>query len=104
MQRSRSSSAKRDNTPHRFIIGDVPVELWFSPSDRTTSKIVNAVYSTDSEAVFGLFSFTNNDIGDAMIDQHLSGREVRGIMENINDRVPSTTFSTMQVSSALPIH
>jgi len=85
VQRSRSSSAKRDNTPHRFIIGDVPVELWFSPSDRTTSKIVNAVYSTDSEAVFGLFSFTNNDIGDAMIDQHLSGREVRGIMENIND-------------------
>ncbi len=85
VQRSRSGSAKRDNTPHRFIIGEVPVELWFSPSDRTTNKIVNSVYSTDSEALFGLFSFTNNDIGDAMIDQHLSGREVRGIMENIND-------------------
>lgn len=83
--RSKSGSVKRDNTPHNFIIGDVPVELWFSPSDRTTSKIVNAAYSTEDEALFGLFSFTNNDIGDAMIDQHLSGREVRGIMENIND-------------------
>lgn len=85
VQRSRSGSAKRDNTPHQFLIGGVPVELWFSPSDRTTSRIVNAIYSTDSEALFGLFSFTNNDIGDAMIDQYLSGREVRGIMENIND-------------------
>jgi hypothetical protein len=84
-QRSRSGSVKRDNTPHHFIIGGAPVELWFSPSDRTTFKIVDAIYSTDSEALFGLFSFTNNDIGDAMIDQYLSGRQVRGIMENIND-------------------
>lgn len=82
---SRFGALKRDNTPHRFIIGSTPVELWFSPSDQTTRRIVEPMYSTDDEVLFALFSFTKNDMSDALVDQHISGRTVRGIMENIND-------------------
>jgi phosphatidylserine/phosphatidylglycerophosphate/cardiolipin synthase-like enzyme len=84
-QNSRFGAVKRDNTPHRFIIGNTPVDLWFSPSDQTTSRIVEPIYTTDEEALFALFSFTKNDMSDALVDQHISGRSVRGIMENIND-------------------
>ncbi|MBL7826902.1 MAG: T9SS type A sorting domain-containing protein [Saprospiraceae bacterium] len=82
---ARFGAVKRDNTPHQFIVGEIPITLWFSPSDRTTSKIVESLYTTDDEVEFALFSFTKNDMSDALVDQHLSGREVHGIMENIND-------------------
>lgn len=38
-------SEKSDNTPHKFLIGGIPVELYFSPSDGTTSKIAQLITS-----------------------------------------------------------
>lgn len=76
---------KRDNTPHHFIVGDVPVECWFSPSDLTTNRIVETVYSASSEALFATFSFTKNEVADALVDVFLNGCSVRGMIENIND-------------------
>ena len=82
---SRFGADKTDNTPHQFIIGGIPVEAWFSPSDQPTQHIVDAIHSTHVRASFAIFSFTKNEIGNAFIDQHEAGAEVRGMMENIND-------------------
>lgn len=84
-QNSRFGSQKQDNTPHRFNIGGKPVYLWFSPSDKTTSHIVDALHTADQEVFFAMFSFTNNDQSDALVDLHNSGRNVRGMIENIHD-------------------
>jgi phosphatidylserine/phosphatidylglycerophosphate/cardiolipin synthase-like enzyme len=81
----RFGAAKKDNTPHRFIIGGRNVEAWFSPSDQVTSRIVEAVRSADADALFALFSFTKDEIGQAFVEEYFEGSDVRGIMENISD-------------------
>ncbi|MCC6461958.1 MAG: T9SS type A sorting domain-containing protein [Saprospiraceae bacterium] len=82
---SRFGSAKTDNTPHHFLIAGVPAEVWFSPSDKVTQRIVDAIHTANNKASFAIFSFTKNEIGNAFIDQHEAGAWVRGMMENIND-------------------
>jgi len=82
---SRFGALKLDNTPHQFIIGGYPVESYFSPSDQTTSRLETVLRSAQSEALFALFSFTKNELGNALVDIHDTGVPVRGIMENIND-------------------
>lgn len=83
--KSRFGSTKTDNTPHYFIIGGKSVESWFSPSDKTTKRIADAVKMANHQAAFAIFSFTNDDIGNALVNRHDAGVWVRGIMENIGD-------------------
>jgi len=76
---------KTDNTPHDFIIGGRPVSSYFSPSDQVTRRIEEALKTADHQASFALFSFTKNELGNALIDAHDAGVWVRGLIENIND-------------------
>ncbi len=83
---SRFGAAKKDNTPHKFIIGDIPVESYFSPSDQTTSRIVEAIETADSEALFALLTFTKDEIGQAFVDVFNDGAQVRGMIDNVGDQ------------------
>jgi phosphatidylserine/phosphatidylglycerophosphate/cardiolipin synthase-like enzyme len=80
---SKFGAAKTDNTPHSFTIDGIPVELYFSPSDGTTSHIVSAVNSANTDLQFAMLTFINNDLGDAVIARHQAGVDVKGIIENI---------------------
>jgi hypothetical protein len=82
---SRFGSAKRDNTPHHFVVGGHAVDSWFSPSDRTTAHIVENVYTAEMEMLFATFSFTKDEIGDAVVDIFSNNIPVRGMIENISD-------------------
>lgn len=82
----RFGSSKKNNTPHRFIVGTIPVESWFSPSDNVTDHIVETVNTANSSAEFALFSFTKNEPGNALIEKFVNENvSVRGIIDNIND-------------------
>ncbi|MBK7939282.1 MAG: T9SS type A sorting domain-containing protein [Lewinellaceae bacterium] len=83
---SRFGAEKRDNTPHKFIIGDIPVESWFSPSDQVTGRISEAIRSADSEALFAMFSFTKDEQANALVEVFDQGAQVRGMIENIGDQ------------------
>lgn len=65
---SRFGPLKTVNTPRKFIIGGSEVELYFSPTDGTTSAILQAVESTDYDLSFATLSFTRNDLGAAVIE------------------------------------
>lgn len=82
---ARFGENKLDDTPHKFIIGNSAVELYFSPSDGTTSKIVEAFLSAQVSLDFAILSFTNNAIGAAVIDRFNNGIPVRGIIESTGD-------------------
>ncbi len=97
---ARFGSAKTDNTPHQFIIGDIPAECWFSPSDQVTQQIVRAIQSADQQACFAIFSFTRNEIGNAFVNAHKSGVQVRGIMENLGD--PGAEFNWL-TTNGVPV-
>lgn len=76
---------KTDNTPHTFNIGGKDVRLYFSPSDGTTTKIVNAVNSADDDIYFAVFAFTRSDIANAMYNRFNSGAtDIRGILEQVD--------------------
>ncbi|MBE0642747.1 MAG: lamin tail domain-containing protein [Bacteroidetes bacterium] len=83
---SRFGARKLDNTPHRFIIGGVNVESWFSPSDQTTNAIVQAARGARQSIYFATLTFTRDDLGRTMVDQHNAGVTVRGIMDNNSDQ------------------
>jgi phosphatidylserine/phosphatidylglycerophosphate/cardiolipin synthase-like enzyme len=83
---AKFGAAKSINTPRRFLIGGSPVELYFSPTDGTTSAILGAIESTDYDLNFAVLSFTRNDLGAAVIEAGSSlFINPVGAMENIND-------------------
>ncbi len=67
---SRFGADKTDNTPHVFNVDGVIIESYFSPSDGTTAQIVDAIDAAQHSARAALFSFTNDDIGDALLAAH----------------------------------
>ncbi len=83
---------KTDNTPHLFNINGMIVESYFSPSDNTTIGIANAIATADEDLQFALLTFTNNELGNAVLDAHNSGIEVRGIIDNIGDQGTEYTY------------
>lgn len=82
---SRFGPEKKNNTPHRFIINGIPVESWFSPSDRVTSRITEAIQTADHEALFALLTFTKDEQADALANRFLDNVSVRGLIENTGD-------------------
>lgn len=67
---SRFGADKTNNTPHTFNVDGVPIECWFSPSDGTTARLVDAIDGAQHDVRAALFAFTNDDLGDALLDAH----------------------------------
>jgi len=83
---AKYGALKVDNTPHKFILGGKAVELYFSPSDGTTARIIEAIESTNQSMHFAVLSFTRDDIRDAIISiNNQFGVYANGMIENIND-------------------
>jgi len=83
--KSKSGNSKTDNTPHEFTIGDKKVELYFSPSDQTTSNLVNVLNTCEYEIQFALLTFTSDPLANALVNNKTKGASCRGIIESIND-------------------
>ncbi len=81
---SRFGPAKTDNTIHGFNVNGVQIQSYFSPTDHVTDQIVTAINSANFSLDVAMFTFINNDIGDAVIAAKNRGVNVRCIIENIN--------------------
>ncbi len=65
---SRFGQDKTNNTQHSFTVDGVVIECYFSPSDGTTSHIVDAIDGAEHNVRSCMFSFTNEDIGSALLE------------------------------------
>ena len=83
LSESRSGSLKTDDSPHEFIINGSKVELYFSPSDQTTTQIAQALNSAVNSVDFAVMAFTENVLGDAVASAHKRGIDVRGIIDYV---------------------
>ena len=83
LSESRSGAGKLDDSPHELMINGSKVELYFSPSDQTTSQIAQAIHSAEKSVDFGVMAFTENLLGDAVAAAHKSGIDVRGIIDYV---------------------
>ena len=76
---------KEDNTPHFFMVNGTEVEVYFSPSDQTTSQILKFINNVNFTLEFGLLGFTRDDLGSTVIDKDGEfGVNIRGIIEQEN--------------------
>ncbi len=82
---AKFGSQKTDNTPHNFNIGGRDVQLYFSPSDGTTGKIINTVNTADQSIYMSLYVFTRDDIQQNIHSRYLSGvTDIKGVIDQIN--------------------
>lgn len=78
---SRFGEFKSKNTPEKFLIGGSPVELYFSPTDGTTSAIKNAIEQTDYNLDFALLTITNDILAEAIAYQVGPNVTPRGVIQ-----------------------
>lgn len=90
---SKFGPFKTNNTPHNFIIGGKTVESYFSPSDGTTSKIITAINSANSDIEIAVMNFTRSDISTALINKYISG------FTNINVLLDSSNPTGNQIGT-----
>ncbi len=82
---AKFGSQKTDNTPHFFNIGGRDVQLYFSPSDGTTSKIINTINTANQSIYMSLYVFTRDDIEQNIHVRYLSGiTDIKGVIDQIN--------------------
>ncbi|MBI1266847.1 MAG: T9SS type A sorting domain-containing protein [Cryomorphaceae bacterium] len=81
IQNSRFGSQKTNNTAHKFTIGGIPVEVYFSPTDGTTAQIRERIEEAQTELAIAMMVFTENSLGSAIIDADAAGITVQGIID-----------------------
>lgn len=82
---TRFGARKRDNTPHHFVINNVPVESYFSPSDHTTSHISSTLARAQHSVATAVLTFTRKDLADTLIARKNLGRKARILVDNNTD-------------------
>ena len=83
LNNSKFGNQKTDNTPHRFSINDIPVELYFSPTDGTAQRIEEAIDAAENELGFAILVFTENALGTAVKNAYDRGVDVLGIIDYV---------------------
>lgn len=84
---SKFGPDKLNNTPRSYTIGGSPVEVYFSPSDGTSSGIISALETTDNDLDFALLVFTRDELADAIIaEDNLFFVVARGMVEQVSSQ------------------
>ncbi len=70
------------NTPYPALsVDETQVEVYFSPDDGVTRQMVELVSSAAESVYFLAYSFTSDDLAEALLERHQAGVEVAGVME-----------------------
>jgi len=80
---AKFGAEKTNDTPHKFRINEIPMEVYFSPSDGTTSKIQSAIDNAEKDMEFGIMVFTENSMGNAIVDAQERGLDIHGIIDYV---------------------
>jgi len=99
---SRFGPEKIVNTPLKYIVGGAPVEVYFSPTDGTTSAIRQTIETMDYGMAFALLSFTRDDLADAIIEGSSFFVSPQGAIEQVNgeaDEYETLTAAGIEVYS-----
>lgn len=76
----------------RFTQDGTPIEIWFAPEDSVIFALVEHLSNAESQIRFMTFSFTLDEIGDAVLEASERGVDVSGIFEVTGSE---TRFSEM---------
>lgn len=73
---------KTADTPHPAVtINGTPIEIYFSPEDGTLEHILAAVSNAQESIYFMAYSFTTDELAQALIERASSGVSVAGVFD-----------------------
>jgi phosphatidylserine/phosphatidylglycerophosphate/cardiolipin synthase-like enzyme len=71
------------NTPHpSLVVGDSRIDTCFSPDDGCTARLLEAIETAQDQIVFLAYSFTSDELAEALIQRAGEGVSVAGVMES----------------------
>jgi phosphatidylserine/phosphatidylglycerophosphate/cardiolipin synthase-like enzyme len=83
------------NTPYPLVpVGGGQIEVYFSPDDGVASHLVDLIHGARENVQFLAFSFTSDDLAEALLERYLTGVDITGVMES--NQVESNTGSDYQ--------
>lgn len=85
---SKFGSSKTNNTAHNFAVGGVPIEIYFSPTDGTNSKLQQSISSANIDMYFGIYSFTDSIDASLIADRIQHNVYVAGIIDPTSNSYP----------------
>lgn len=89
---SRFGPNKKDNTPHVFSVNGKRVECYFSPSDGTNARIIQAINEATDDLIVNTMLITRSDIASTINFRHFSGSNVGVLVNHENE---TTQFETL---------
>lgn len=92
-QNAKFGIQKKDNTPHVFNINGKRVESYFSPSDNTNQRIIDAINEANTELIVNTMLVTMSSLADAIIFQHFNGVNTSVLL---NTEAQSSTFGQLR--------
>jgi phosphatidylserine/phosphatidylglycerophosphate/cardiolipin synthase-like enzyme len=85
------------NTPNpRISIGDTLIETCFAPEDECAAQLTRLVNQAQQSIRFIAFSFTHDDIGQAVSDRAREGVTIQGIFETRGSNTEHSEFGRME--------
>ncbi len=87
-----------ENTPReQSNINGVTIENYFSPETKVAPIIADAVSQAQEEILFMAFSFTDEQIGEAMLERAANGVDVQGVFETVGSSSEYSYYSPLRV-------
>jgi phosphatidylserine/phosphatidylglycerophosphate/cardiolipin synthase-like enzyme len=84
-------------TPHpRFQLGNTLIETCFAPEDECASQLIVLIRQAQQNIRFMAFSFTHEEIGQAVIDRAKAGVIVQGVFETRGSETESSELGRMK--------
>jgi phosphatidylserine/phosphatidylglycerophosphate/cardiolipin synthase-like enzyme len=88
---------KAPGVPNPVVtIDGTRVENYFASEDDTIGNIVRAINGAKQSVYFLAFSFTQDNIGEAIIAKQKAGLSVGGVFEKTGSNVPTSEYGKMQ--------
>ncbi|HNB52362.1 MAG TPA: phospholipase D-like domain-containing protein [Anaerolineales bacterium] len=89
------AESPREAGGRSFSVSGTNLEVWFSPDDGVSARIVELINSAEVSIHFLAFSFTSNDIADAIITRGEAGVLVQGVFDEGQLDNPGGEFARM---------
>jgi len=100
---SKFGPYKTDNTPHLFTIDGKTVELYFSPSDGTNSKILKTISTANTDMYFGIYTFTYSTDADSIKSKINHGVYTAGIIDEYSQTYDPYTILNPVMGNLLEV-
>ena len=78
-------------------VDGIDINVYFAPENNVERIILNRIKKAKSSVYFMCFSFTSDDIGEAMIARHRDGLKVAGIFEKRGSGNDYSEFTKMKI-------